>query len=203
MTKPKSEIPPIVLLLIIGIGIYLLYKIVVLLVKSFVYFGYNALFFTDNMLQIPSWNPIVAWSILGVFIGSIFGVGVAINKFHLSKKLILYPILIAVLFITTMCFINKPGQYALSPETVLSPAPETTTLPSTKYYYKATMDVTVRSGPSTTTSKLFTLSKGTTVEMVQRFFMDNRNLEWIKIRYNNREGYVSSKCLKFSRSSVS
>lgn len=199
MSTSKKETSPILLLLMIGIGIYLLYLIVQLLVRSFVYFGYNIFFFTDNLLHIQSLGPVVVWGVLGIFIGGTIGVGIAIKKFQLSKKLFIYPVLVLVLFFTTMGLINRPGQYTVGYDILQAPVIPTdpsAQVNTTKIFYKVVSDVTVRSGPSTGDAKLFILYKGATVEMVKRFFIDKRRIEWMKIKYNNQEGYVSLKYLK-------
>jgi hypothetical protein len=204
MSKSKSEIPGLVLLLMVVVGIYLLYKIVELLVKSFVYLGYNVFFFTDNMLIIPPWGPTVVWGLFGILTGSIIGVGIAIKKYKLSKKLIIYPILVLALFVIIMCFVNQPGHYALASDSIqestsIEPA---TAVPVTKYYYKAVLDVSARSGPSLNYPKLFTLKRGATIEVIQRWLIDKRKVEWMKIRYKNQEGYVSSKYVRYLGSSI-
>lgn len=199
----KKEIPAFWVLVMIVIGVYLLYLIVRLFVRSFVYFGYNIFFFTDNMLQIQTWNPIVLWGVLGVIIGGVIGVWFAIKKFKLSRILVLYPIAALLLFVTIMCLINSPGQYGIgydvSHESELPTAPPAVIQ---KYFYKVVSDVTVRSGPSTNNARLFVLYRGATVEMLERNLVDSRRIEWMKIRYNNREGYVSVKYLRYIRSSV-
>jgi hypothetical protein len=202
MTKSKSELPGVIVLILILIGLYLLYLLVLFLIKLFVYAGFNYFFFTDNLLKIRSFNPIIVWAVLGLFLGSIVGVIIAIKKYKLSQKLILYPIGVASLFIIIMVLINKPSQYATS----LNLAgkgynePVDTVTVVTRYYYKAISDVRVRTGPSAKDRIAFVLKRKDQIEIIQRGFFDFKNVEWVKINYNGMVGYVGLRFLKYSHS---
>ena len=189
------------ILALIAFGIYLLYLLIMWSAKVFVFLGYNSIFFLDNLFLISPFNPVAIWGIWGLFIGSIIGVFVAVKKFKLSKILILYPLAFVAMGTTIMGFVNAPTQYNWS----YIPTPITNTVnPAPKIvqhaFYHLNSDANVRSGPSATSSKLFTLYKGNEVILIHSGFFDSRKIEWYKIKYNGQEGYISSKLLYFSRS---
>lgn len=187
--------------ILIGVaaGIYVLYLAITFSVKAFAYIGYNSSFYIDNLLYIQGVSPFVTWGILGVLVGSIIGVLVSAKKHQLSYTLVLWPIGLLIAFVAIMGFINKPsqhdGQFVL-PENEYN----NTTTTKTYNYYNITSDVNVRSGPSVSNYVLFTLPKGTEVEVVERNFYDSKNTEWMKINHNGQTGYVNGKFLTFSRS---
>ena len=198
-TKSKTSQGEIILI-IIGtlIGLYLLGKLIILLVKLSALYGYNFFFLVDNMLRVDAFNPAVTWGILGLFAGSITGVTVAVKKKKLQKWLILCPLLLTGLFITIMSMINKPGQYTsdfdLSRINKQYPIIEITT-----EYYIATSDVNIRAGTSKFSRLISTVKKGQEVEVLQKGVYDSRNVEWVKVKYNGQEGFVNKNYLMQGR----
>lgn len=197
--KSKSKMPGLLILILMIAGLYLAYLIVVLLVKCVIYGGYNFLFFTDNLFQINLFSPIVSWAIAGLFIGSIVGVLVAVKKFQLSKLLVLFPVGLVFIFFTTMYFVNHPTDYNGDFNSMLSKPTVQQEYIQHFDYYKATMDINVRTGPSTNYRRVFVLNKGNEAQLIERNIWDSRHNEWFKIKYNSTEGYVNSKYLHFSR----
>ena len=138
------------------------------------------------------------WAIFGLFIGSVFGVVIAVKKFQLSKKLVLYPVVITTFLFVVMGYINKPsktsGNYIPFENTNESTLSNQANQPD---FYELLADINVRSRPSGKSSKLFTLKKGISFEMMGSGYYDTKNNEWTKIIYNEQEGYVSSKHLRY------
>ena len=195
MSNDNSSNFMIILVLgLVCLGIYVVYLLVIWATKVFVYLGYNSFFYLDNLFGINPFNPIVVWSIWGLFIGSIIGVTIAVKKHKLSKILILYPVGFVILLFTIMGFVNHPSDYKNN----YMPPQENKVVVAPKNYYTLTMDANVRSGPSKNNSVLFVLNKGMVVEVIQKGSFDSRNAEWYKIRNENREGFISAKLLTFS-----
>lgn len=202
VNKKTESLPLPIVLILIGVGLYLAYHILVLLAKFFVYIGYNFFVFTDNLLRAGSVSPVFMWGVLGLFTGSIAGVAIAIKKYRLSKGLLLYPIGIMIAFVSIMYLINKPadhnGEISLPGSgTTADSVPQQT--PAT-IYYQVVSPINVRTGPSTSYSKIFILKEGSEVEIIERNLYDSRNVEWLKIKYKDKEGYITAKYLRFSRS---
>lgn len=194
--EDNSGCGPIILVLAgIGIGIYLINRLIIFAVVLFVLWGYNSIFFLDNLFSINPFNPIAMWGVWGLFFGSIVGVFVAVKKFKLSKILILYPIALVALLVTIMSFVNNPGKFSGN----YSPPGKELDTPTQKNYYVLNSNANMRSGPSTDYSILFVLKNGYEVEVIQGGFYDTRNIEWYKIKDNGQEGYISSKLLNYSR----
>ena len=107
--KKIKDLPVVVLIIFLLLGIVILYRLVIFLSKIFVYLGFNLFLYTDNLLKFESANPLILWGLLGLFIGSIFGVMIAIKKYRLSKTLILYPLSVTILAILILSFINRPA----------------------------------------------------------------------------------------------
>ncbi|WP_298737796.1 SH3 domain-containing protein [uncultured Chitinophaga sp.] len=187
-------------LIIIGatIGLYVLGQLILLLVIVAAFYGYNFFFLVDNMLRIDALNPVLVWGMLGLFIGSITGVTVAVKKKKLQKWLILCPLLLAALVITIMCMINKPAQYT-SDFNLSGIARPAVAVEITREFYIATTDVNIRSTASKFGRVISTLKRGQEAEVLQKGFYDSRNAEWVKIRYNGREGFVNLHYLKKNR----
>ena len=193
-----------ILLIVIGIflGLYVLYHLLIWCAKASVYLGYNMFFYLDNLFTITALNPLISWGIFGFFLGIIFGVLVAIRKYRLRKSLIFIPVAFFIVLLVIMSLINQPANYAGTygrlPEktgnSVAEPAP------AVKYFYKVVSDSKVRSGPSVKHPRLFTIVKGAEVEVDQPGSFDATRIQWIKIRYNRQEGYISSRQLRYSRS---
>lgn len=108
MKKQLSGTDVIFLLLAIGLGLYILYHLVIFSAKLFVYLGYNVIFFLENLLEVTPLNPVATWGIFGLILGSIAGVIIAVKKFRLSKLLILYPAGFLLLVVLIMYFVNEP-----------------------------------------------------------------------------------------------
>lgn len=188
--------------LLVVFCLFLSYFIVVFLAKVFVFSGYNFFFFTDNLLAIKGFNPVINWTIFGLLLGSIAGVIIAVKKFQLSKLLILYPAAITAIYIIAMWLFNNPAAYTVYYKpTSPTPVMDTVSAPVRRIYYKTLSSINARSGPSPGDNKLFTLKKKAEVEMIKRRFFDSKNAEWFKIKYNGKEGFVNSKYLIFSRTS--
>lgn len=198
--KPKSKTPGILILILVAAGLYLAYIVVVFLIKCMIYSGYNFLFFTDNLFQIKTFNPIVSWAIAGLFLGSIAGVLVAIKRFKLSKLLVLFPVALVLVFVAIMYFVNHPANYNGDFSSLLPKSGNQNEYIQHFDYYKATMAVNVRTGPSVKYPKAFVLNRGNEVQLIEKNIWDSRHNEWFKIKYNYNEGYINSKYLSFSRS---
>ena len=199
MTASKSKPGGFVTLLLVVLGLYLTYVLILFLAKVFVFTGYNFFFFTDNLLEIKSFHPLVNWGILGLLLGSIAGVAVAIKKYGLSKLLIIYPVGVTAVYVTVMWALNNPAAYTgnlyVPPATVM----DTVAAVTKKVYYRINALTTARSGPSGDDEKLFQLRKRTEVELISRQFFDAKHIEWYKIKYKDQEGFVNAKYLRFSR----
>lgn len=194
MSQGKSGGGIIILGLIFLIVSILLLAKVEGVVKLFVYAGYNSFFFLDNLFDFQMFGPITTWGIWGFLIGSIIGVMVAVKKLRLSKKLVLYPVGIVAFLLVIMGFVNKPGDYQEDYKPVKQVENNIE-----KRFFKANRDVNFRSGPSASYSSLFILTKGSEVELIQSGFVDDKNIDWSNIKFNNQEGYVCTKYLDFSR----
>ncbi|MEJ7736772.1 MAG: SH3 domain-containing protein [Chitinophagaceae bacterium] len=200
MKKQLSGTDVIFLLLAIGLGLYILYHLVIFSAKLFVYLGYNVIFFLENLLEVTPLNPVATWGIFGLILGSIAGVIIAVKKFRLSKLLILYPAGFLLLVVLIMYFVNEPLQHSgtyVSPEEKIRN--ELVNRGPSKEYYLVYADAKVRKGPSNSKSQLFTLRKGDEVEVLSRGHFDKNNTEWFLIRSNGKEGYASGRLLQFSR----
>lgn len=175
---------------------------------AFVYLGFNIFVYTDNLLKFTFANPLVMWGILGLFIGSIFGVIVAVKKYKLPKKLIFYPISITILLIVILSFINKPTELSgsFAPFLDTNPAPESNTNTTTNdmpsyYLYTVTQSMNVRASASLSSNRLFTVPHNAQVRVLESV-RDNENSLWSKIEYKNPQtgykqtGYLKNKYLK-------
>lgn len=60
------------------------------------------------------------------------------------------------------------------------------------YYVQTTGDVNVRTGPGLNYSKLGYVDKGTTLDYLGMSSVDDRNVAWYKVMFNNNIGWVSS-----------
>ncbi len=119
MSDDNSGCTGVLTLAGIAFGIYLIFKLiaflfkgVVLVFKMIVFGGYNFIFYMDSLMFIQPINPIILWGIMGLFIGSLVGILIAIKKYRLSKKLVLYPIGLMVTIVLIMSFINRPLKYS-------------------------------------------------------------------------------------------
>lgn len=196
MSKGTNKPGTIGLIVLMLIGLLALLAVVIFLTRAFAYLGYNALFFTDNLIAIRFLHPVVAWGIFGFFIGSIVGVLIAVKKYKLSKLLVLYPVALVALVVTILSFVNKPANYSGAYVPKENPADSTAfSAPVTTAYYKLNFDANIRSGPSVKQRRRFSLKKGVMLEVLEKGHFDEKGIEWYKISYNAREGYVSSKLL--------
>lgn len=195
MSNENNKFLSILIFICACIGIYLIYLLIVWASRAFVIWGYNSIFFIDNLFDLKIFNPVVIWGINGLLVGSIIGVVIAVKKHKLSKILILYPLSLVALIITIMSFVNKPAQHSglFNSLNVI----DSTNL---KSYFLLNNIANVRSGPSLSNSKLFSLQKGTEVEVIQKGIYDSENVEWYKIIYDYKQGYICSKLLNYSRS---
>jgi hypothetical protein len=199
-SKKIKSLPALALIALALLGIYVTYHLVIFLSKAFVFLGFNLFLYTDNLLKFDSSNPLILWGLLGLFIGSIFGVIVAIKKYNLSKVLILYPLSITIFGMIILSFINKPTDVGSTYSPVKT---EESTIPQplNVALYTTTRAVNIRSGPSPVSKKLFILPKGTQVEVIE-YKKDSRNNTWSKIGYIDPKtgfketGYVNASYLK-------
>lgn len=88
---------------------------------------------------------------------------------------------------TTTAPVTTEAPTTMAPETEPETEPETTAAP---IIYKTTDILNVRSEPSTSSSKLGKLQKGTVVE-----YVGDENDSWAVIMYNGEQGYVSKEFL--------
>ncbi|MEP6947995.1 MAG: SH3 domain-containing protein [Ginsengibacter sp.] len=198
ISKKIKDLPVVVLIIFLLLGIVILYRLVIFLSKAFVYLGFNLFLVTDNLLKFESANPIILWGLLGLFIGSIFGVMIAIKKYKLSKTLILYPLSITFLAIVILSFINKPtdvsSTYAPTKTEETATPPEQTNKTS---YYTVIQTTLIWSGYKRPRTKLCNLPRGTQVEVLESV-RDSRNNIWYKIPYIDpkthraKTGYVNA-----------
>lgn len=174
------------------------YRLVLFLINLFVYLGYNGSFFLDNMLALPAVSPLISWGLYGVFIGACIGVGMAVKKYKLAKKLLLAPLGVVIAFTAVMWLANKPTAYASSfnlynPPTYTTPASD----PSVAYpIYTINTNVNVRTDYSNRSRIAFVISRGAEIQLMARGFYDSRRVEWAKIRYQGNEGYVNYKLIR-------
>jgi len=199
----KDKPSKIFLLILLGAFLlYLLYLFLIWLGKVYVFLGYNSFFFLDNLLAITLFNPVVMWGVFGLFIGSMVGIIIAVKKFKLNYNLVFYPLTLVILFLSLLGFINKPAEFYgnYNPPLKLNNITAEPIEPSVpKNFYSLKTMVNVRTGPTTFDSIIFTLQKGTEVELVKKGFYNKNRNEWFKIKYKDQEGYVNSKFLKHSR----
>jgi len=205
----KTGIPFIIFLILVVIGIYLLYLLVLFMARVFVFCGFNALFYMDNLLEIPSFNPAVSWGVLGVLLGSLTGVFVAIRRYKLSRVLLFYPVGGILIIVGIMAVINKPGHYEVMAQvpgetSAAAPASDSsmTSTPHLRRLYRTTINLRVHDKPSTDSAVLFVVKKGVEVEILQRRVLYFSNTEWVKISYNGQEGFVSMRPLIFSKTAT-
>ena len=201
-TEKKGNRSPLLILIITGIGLYLAYLLIILLAKLLVYTGYNFFVFTDNLFEISSFNPVATWGIMGMFIGSIAGVAIAIKKYRLSGKLVLYPIGISILLLIIFYFVNEPANHngaETFPNTSSYISEPSNAITVSKDFFYTTRTVNARSGASLRNYVVFVVNEGDEVEIVERNFTDSRGVEWMKVNYRGQAGFISSKFLRFSR----
>src|SRR5436190_10633626 len=105
--KKIANLPAVLLIALFCLAALIIYQLVIFLSKTFVWLGFNLFLFTDSLFKLESANPLLLWGLLGLFIGSIFGVIVAVKKYKLSKILILYPSTVTLLIIILFYFINR------------------------------------------------------------------------------------------------
>lgn len=198
ISKKIKDLPVVVLIIFLLLGIVILYRLVIFLSKTFVYLGFNLFLVTDNLLKFESANPVILWGLLGLLIGSIFGVMIAIKRYKLSKTLILYPLSITVLAIVILSFINKPTDVSSTyPPTktgdTAAPPEQTNKIA----YYTVVQTTPIWSGYSRPRHKLFNLPTGRQVEVLESV-RDSRNNMWYKIPYidpkthRTKTGYVNA-----------
>ncbi|MEO8763994.1 MAG: SH3 domain-containing protein [Ginsengibacter sp.] len=198
LSKKIRNLPLVVLIIFVLLGIVILYRLIIFLSKFFTYLGFNLFFYIDNLLKFDSANPVILWGIFGLFIGSIFGVIIAIKKYRLSKILVLYPLAVTILGIIILSFINKPmdvgDRFMPAKNTeIINPNEPVNKVP----VFTVTRTLYIHAGPSAGSKKLFTLSKGTQVGVIESI-KDSRNNTWSKIEYidpqtsNKKTGYVNA-----------
>lgn len=194
--KKIKDLPVVVLIIFLLLGIVILYRLVIFLSKIFVYLGFNLFLYTDNLLKFESANPLILWGLLGLFIGSIFGVMIAIKKYRLSKTLILYPLSVTILAILILSFINRPADVSstfVTGDTAVASQRQTNKTSN----YTVIQTTLIWSGYKRPRTKLFNLPVGTQVEVLESV-RDSRNNIWYKIPYidpkNHRAkiGYVDA-----------
>ena len=205
ITKIK-RLPTAAILVILAVAIYVGIKLVMFLSIAFVYLGWNLFVYLENLLQFSSANPLVLWGIFGLFIGSIFGVVVAVKKYKLPKKLIFYPFIITILLIVILSFINTPSQLSGSLNTLMNTNIQTdantnNAAQSPAYsLYTVTQEMNVRQGPSLRSNRLFTVPRNARVRIIENV-RDNNNILWSRIEYTNpntslkQTGYLKNKYL--------
>ena len=200
--KKIKDTPVVLLAALILLAIVLLYQLAIFLFKAFVYLGFNLFLFTDNLIRFQPIEPLFLWGVFGFFIGGIFGVIIAIKKYKLSKVLVLYPLSITLLCIIILSFINKPTD--VSGTFVPVKTEDSFVLQqqqNTVVYYTVARTVYARSRPSLSSLKVFTIAKGTKVELLENV-RDNRNKMWSRIEYTNpqtgykKTGYMNANYLE-------
>ena len=202
INKKLKDLPLVALIIFVLLAIVILYRIIIFLSKVFVYLGFNLFLYIDNLLHFDAANPIILWGVFGLFLGSIVGVVVAIKKYKLTKKLVLYPLAITFLAIVILAFINEPADVGnrVMPErneAIMTPDKPATTIPA----FTVTRTIYIHAGPSSLSKKLFTLSRGTVVGVLESV-KDNRNISWSKIEYidpgtgSKKTGYVNANYLR-------
>ncbi len=91
-----------------------------------------------------------------------------------------------------MGIVNKPTDY----DVIVSPITETTNTNSTKSnIYITNSKTSVYSSISKKQSVLFKLDKGLSVAVLETGLYDSKNIEWYKIEYENKQGFVKSEYL--------
>lgn len=201
------RLPTAAILVILAVAIYVGVKLVMFLSIAFVYLGWNLFVYLENLLQFSTANPLVMWGILGLFIGSIFGVIVAVKKYKLPKRLIFYPFLVTILLIVILSFINNPSKLSGSLSPFLNTNTETdvnnnnATETPTYYPYTVIQQMNVRQGPSLRSNRLFTVPRNARVRVIENV-RDTKNTVWSKIEYSNpntglkQTGYLKYKYLQ-------
>jgi hypothetical protein len=150
----------------------------------------NFFIYLEQYFTIPLLNPIITWGLSGLFFGAIIGVAIAIKKLKLSYVLVLYPLGALIVLIGAYSFINKfvyRDQIGTEQRIIITE------------HYKVTTNSNVRSAPSLKGNKLFIVTKDAEVEVIEKGLIDSDKREWYKIRYDGKEGYISSILLTFSR----
>lgn len=196
MAETKSDFVKVIglFLVVLVIG-YPLYLALVWLGGALSYLGYNYFFYMDNLLYIKFSNPIVSWSILGLFFGMLPGTFIAIKKYKLNPTILSLPLLALALLLTMMGLINKPADYETSHFKLQEPEPEEELV----HYFVLQTTLNVRSGPSTAYPVLFVLEEGTEVVALEMLHPRNTNETWFRIVYEEKEGFVNARYLRSSR----
>jgi len=118
------------------------------------------------------------------------------DKKYLSTKLILISVIIILLFCIIVVFYFFPEKnifkQIFSPSSISLENRGKKSLESVDYY-QATTSLNVRSGPGMDNSVLFSLTVGNEVKLV-----DRKN-DWFEIKFKDKNGFVFSKYLRFSR----
>lgn len=198
-----KRLPTVAILVILAVAIYIGVKLVMFLSVAFVYLGWNLFVYLENLLQFTLVNPLLMWGILGLFIGSIFGVIIAVKKYKLPKKLIFYPFLLTILLIVILSFINNPSRLSGSLNTLLNTNTESdvnnNNATETPAYdlYTVTQAMNVRQQPSLRSNKLFSVPRNARVRLIENV-KDNNNTLWSKIEYTNpKTGLAQTGYLKY------
>jgi len=61
---------------------------------------------------------------------------------------------------------------------------------------KATQDVNVRKGPSTSYGKLGALQKGKTVKVTGQVYKNGKKASWVRVKFDKKTGYICTNYLK-------
>ncbi len=157
----------------------------------------NCFLFTDSLVKLSSsFNPIVMWVILGLFIGVIYGSFVAWMKYRLEFKLNLISIGIFVLFFVFLFLLNKPIQSNATNTFVFKPNVEVEKPPVTHYYYKISTSKAYLYSTASTQSSVLSKAGYKDIEVeVLEFTNDN----WCLVKLYNTTGYIKRKSIVFSR----
>lgn len=94
--------------------------ILLLLRKPLAVLSLNFFIFFDRLLSFGSQSSFAGWILLGFITGLLYGTIVAIKKYKLKARLLLFPIAAALLCILTLFLANRPLKSIYVPEPIIT-----------------------------------------------------------------------------------
>jgi len=183
--KKFAELPALIIIVIVLLGLYLVYILMIFLAKLFVFLGFNLFVVIDNFMKVESFSPIVVWAFLGLMIGGVLGVVIAVKKYKLSKKLIIYPVSVFLFFIGIFYLVHdaptNSGSTLKSDEKQVETI-QTGVVSDGVASFIASRDCSIRATPSLRSKKLLSITKGTRTEYLKTTVDSKKNI-WYKVKH--------------------
>ena len=160
--------------------------------------GFNAVFLIDNVAHIKdTFSPILMWTIIGVLLGGLLGIIIAVNKLKLQSRLKIFGAMIFIILLTIMGFISQPlllnrsGQASINGMDSLAKKGDSISIPA--YKTVNSPKAYLRSIPNANGRIITKLYKGATVAIE-----DTSNGKWFKVKYKGKEGFIDSSAFSLS-----